>query len=190
LELNLEKKTLCLGGGVCYLLLEVLDTASFSNDVDSWRWLLSPDGCFSVISAYYSLSKELVVGSNLQVFEAKIFGDIWHSPVPSKVIAFSWQLLHDRVPTKDNIFLRGILPQGNDGLCVWCGSVREFASHLFLHCKMAFPSRVIFRSVRREPLELVEEVKVLSWKWSADRLKISPCLYYEWVWDPDICFNR
>jgi hypothetical protein len=90
-----------------------------------------------VKSAYESLAKELVVGPILPVLEAKIFKDIWCSPAPSKLIVFSWQLLHDRVPTKDNLILRVILPHGNDGLCVWCRSVRESSTHLFLHCKVA-----------------------------------------------------
>jgi hypothetical protein len=118
-------------------LLGVLESVRFSNNVDSWRWLLASDGCFSVKSAYESLSKDLVVGSNFPMFEAKIFKDIWCSPAPSKVIVFSWQILHDRVPTKDNLILRGILPHDNDGFCVWCGNVPETSSHLFLHCKAA-----------------------------------------------------
>ncbi|CAJ2653146.1 unnamed protein product [Trifolium pratense] len=32
--------------------------------------------------------------------------------------------------------------------------------------------------------EVAEDIKVLTWKWSAHKLKIAPCLYYEWTWDP------
>jgi hypothetical protein len=46
----------------------------------------------------------------------------------------------------------------------------------------------IFNDIRTDPLDLVEEVKVLSWKWSTVRLKITPCLFYEWSWDPGACF--
>ncbi|RHN76018.1 hypothetical protein MtrunA17_Chr2g0327491 [Medicago truncatula] len=38
--------------------------------------------------------------------------------------------------------------------------------------------------------ELVEEIKVLSWRWSLTRLKIPPCLFYEWVWNPKDCLSR
>jgi hypothetical protein len=48
---------------------------------------------------------------------------------------------------------------------------------------------VIFNNSAKVAAECVEEIKVRSWKWSAEKLKITPCLYYEWVWDPDICFN-
>jgi hypothetical protein len=37
---------------------------------------------------------------------------------------------------------------------------------------------------------IIEEVKVISWKWSAIRLKILPCLFYEWCWDPGNFFIR
>jgi hypothetical protein len=225
-------------------LLVSLEVFSLSSDEDSWCWRLDPDGCFSVKTAYESLAKEIVAGPNLPLFEAKIFGDIWDSPAPSKVILFSWQLLHDRVPTKDNFLLRGILPDVSSGFCVWCGDIRESSNHLFLHCKTAFivwyeifkwlgvvivmPPNLfhlfdvlsvaakskkakkgfrlvwhsviwsiwlarnnhIFNNVTTNPLELVEAIKVLSWRWSAERLKIHPCLYYEWVWDPGICFAR
>jgi hypothetical protein len=48
----------------------------------------------------------------------------------------------------------------------------------------------IFNNVKKEPMEIVEDIKVVSWRWSADRLKIPPCLYYEWVWDPGDCCLR
>jgi hypothetical protein len=48
----------------------------------------------------------------------------------------------------------------------------------------------IFNGVKKDYSELVEVIKVLSWKWSSERLKISPCLYYEWSWDPGDCFLR
>jgi hypothetical protein len=35
----------------------------------------------------------------------------------------------------------------------------------------------IFKGVVKDLLEIVEEIKVLSWRWSAKRLKISTCLY-------------
>jgi hypothetical protein len=37
----------------------------------------------------------------------------------------------------------------------------------------------IFNKVKKELMEIVEDIKVMSWRWSADRLKIPPCLYYE-----------
>jgi hypothetical protein len=48
----------------------------------------------------------------------------------------------------------------------------------------------IFNNIVKDPLEVVEEVKVLSCKWSGERLKISPSLFYKWCWDSGLCFSR
>jgi hypothetical protein len=40
---------------------------------------------------------------------------------------------------------------------------------------------VIFSNKVTTVEECVEGIKVLSWKWSAQKLKIASCLYYEWV---------
>ncbi|MCH93818.1 putative non-LTR retroelement reverse transcriptase, partial [Trifolium medium] len=92
-------------------LLALLENAIFSNKDDKWQWVIDPDGCFLVKSAYESLSKNIVIGPSLPTFEIGIFKSTWDSPAPSKVIAFSWQLLYDRVPTKDNLLLRGIFTE-------------------------------------------------------------------------------
>ncbi|PNX59353.1 F-box family protein, partial [Trifolium pratense] len=54
-----------------------------------------------------------------------------------KVMAFSWQLLYDRVPMKENLRLRGILPLESSSNCVWCPDICGSSSLLFLHCKVA-----------------------------------------------------
>jgi hypothetical protein len=185
-----------------------------------------------------------VVGPIINNFDLKIFNNIWKSQAPSKVVIFSWQLLHDRVPTKENLLVRGVIQQGIGSNCVWCGNPCESSRHLFLHCKMALVvwyeickwlgvvivmppnlciifycmyeaasskkarkgfllvwhsalwciwrarNSFIFKNIGKEPLKIVEQVKVLYWKWSVDRLRIPPCLFYEWLWDPGDCFLR
>ena len=39
-------------------------------------------------------------------------------------------------------------------------------------------------------MELVEDIKVLSWRWCLTRLKILSCLFYEWSWNPRKCLAR
>jgi hypothetical protein len=38
--------------------------------------------------------------------------------------------------------------------------------------------------------ETVETIKRLSWQWFIGRMAITPCLFYEWRWNPGVCFNR
>jgi hypothetical protein len=46
-------------------------------------------------------------------------------------------------------------------------------------------NNVIFNGVVMEPKEIVEDIKVLSWRWSVNCLKITPFFYfYEWCCDP------
>jgi hypothetical protein len=116
-----------------YLLLGLLVNVSFSSEQDDWIWKLNPEDGFSVKSAYDSLM-ELGNSPNLSVWELKIFSNIWDSPAPSKVVAFSRQLLYDRLLTKDNLHSRGMLQQALDVNCVWCGQATESSKHLFLHC--------------------------------------------------------
>jgi hypothetical protein len=90
-----------------------------------------------VSSAYNYLAKEFqaLEGNDAEV--EVVFSQIWESPAPSKVIAFSWQLLYDRIPTRDNLDLRHILAPDAPRVCVGCVGNVETSSHLFLHCPSA-----------------------------------------------------
>jgi len=37
---------------------------------------------------------------------------------------------------------------------------------------------------------LVEEVKVLSWKWLLSMTHTPPCLFFKWCWNPILCLAR
>jgi hypothetical protein len=48
----------------------------------------------------------------------------------------------------------------------------------------------IFYNLTRDMDEVVEEVKVLSWRWGLTRLETPACLFYEWQWNPIECLRR
>lgn len=48
---------------------------------------------------------------------------------------------------------------------------------------------IIFKNGVLEVEDVVDDIKRLSWKWSLSRLKIQPCMYYEWLWDPRWCLG-
>ncbi|MCI27325.1 putative non-LTR retroelement reverse transcriptase, partial [Trifolium medium] len=41
-------------------LVVLLDNVVLSNEEDSWRWVLDPEGCFSVKSTFVMFSREIV----------------------------------------------------------------------------------------------------------------------------------
>ncbi|KAK2409313.1 hypothetical protein QL285_044747 [Trifolium repens] len=193
---------------------------------------------------YSHLAASFQSDAELEGEEVVVFDQIWDSPAPSKVIAFSWQLLYDRLPTASNLEYRGIISPDTCRDCVNCVGRVESSVHLFLHCPKALvvwyevfkwlgvvivmPNSIaslfrvmrgaannkksrqgllmvwhvtiwgiwkarnnsIFASGFSPPSEIIEAIKVLSWKWSLARLKVKSCLFYEWCWDPGDCFLR
>jgi hypothetical protein len=227
-----------------FRLREVLELVALNSEEDRWVWVPDLDGSFSVKSAYNLLVKELWTDNVLEGELAEVFDHLWESPTPSKVIAFSWQLLYDRTPTRFNLGVRGVILAEKPWECVGCVGNVETSNHLFLHypCAMkiwgeifnwlglqiiippSIPSlfevirgstrntkirkgflmiwhatlwaiwkarnSAIFSSSTYLPEQIVDDIKVLSWKWSLGRQKILPCLFYKWSWDPGDCLSR
>jgi hypothetical protein len=124
--------------GLVHILLDELEGQEVSASVDSWWWKLEEGGIFSVSSSYSLLVKLQMPLEPLENTKAMVFGSVWKSPAPSKVVVFSWQSLLDRIPTKDNLLKQRILPTESSVRCVFCDQVGETAAHLFLHCDMSF----------------------------------------------------
>ncbi|PNY15940.1 ribonuclease H [Trifolium pratense] len=109
----------------------------FSEDCDKWGWVYNDGGDFTVKSTYWSIINLFVPMEPLGLIESKTFASLWKGLAPSKVIAFAWQLLLDRIPARQNLIRRQItLPVGGQ-FCVWCGSAPESVMHLFIYCDFA-----------------------------------------------------
>ncbi|GKV36397.1 hypothetical protein SLEP1_g44538 [Rubroshorea leprosula] len=77
------------------------------------------------------------VGKGGEVNEAKTYQRIWNPSLPSKILAFNWQLLLDRIPTKVNLLRRGVIKDMTKAKCALCNEEEEKDStHLFLNCKI------------------------------------------------------
>lgn len=48
----------------------------------------------------------------------------------------------------------------------------------------------MFKEVNVEMDAIVEEAKVLAWKWVMYKLSIPVCQYFEWCWNPNWCLRR
>ncbi|GKV09903.1 hypothetical protein SLEP1_g21337 [Rubroshorea leprosula] len=115
------------------ILKEIQETTSTKGKTDVREWIHSNNGVYITRSAYKALTLELereLLGVTLQ--------KVWNALVPSKVSAFSWQLLQEKTPTKANLFKRGIIQNMEDCKCELCGHQLEETSHLFTQCKVAY----------------------------------------------------
>jgi hypothetical protein len=115
-------------------LRELLNPVVFSLEDDGWKWVPDVDGEFSVNFAYRLLVEELETKEVEDIALSNVLQQIWESPAPSKVIAFSWKLLYDRIPTRRNLELRGIPIPDVPWECLGCVGKVESSTHLFLHC--------------------------------------------------------
>jgi len=100
-------------------------------------WRLEDNGAFLVKSMYKKMEREMGEEEEPSGCERGVFRDIWKSPTPSKVVVFSWKLLHDRIPTRRNLALRNVLPPEVLMSRVLCEGSEESSIHLFLNCRVA-----------------------------------------------------
>jgi hypothetical protein len=116
-------------------LLNLLAVARMSNMDD--RWICNPgsEDVFSVKSAYVFLDSLCYLRPPLSSLESFVFKFIWKCGAPSKVSALSWQVALDRVPTRFNLWRRGVIRVEDSG-CPLCNDAMETTSHLFLHCRV------------------------------------------------------
>lgn len=104
---------------------------------DVWWWRLEESGAFTVRSMYKKLEGTRLEERSALEEQGTVFSSIWKSPAPSKVVAFSWKLLHDRIPSKVNLAYRHVLPVEASLNCVLCEGMVESVHHLFIHCTFA-----------------------------------------------------
>jgi hypothetical protein len=103
---------------------------------DKWLWKENSEEGFSVKVCYNLLYRGLREQVLLNPCAVCAFSNLWKCGAPSKVCVFSWKLLLDRIPTKVNLWKRGVIEFQHIN-CVLCGSVLESSVHLLLHCDIS-----------------------------------------------------
>jgi len=117
--------------GECRILLHNFSLQH--NFIDRWQWRLDPSGGYSVRGLY-----QLLTTQEMHISDAT--SDlIWHKQVPLKVSIFSWRLLQNRLPSKDNLVARDIISHDSQLCMIVCGGFENrdcstFGSFLPLLC--------------------------------------------------------
>ncbi|GAU28487.1 hypothetical protein TSUD_294900 [Trifolium subterraneum] len=93
----------------CRVLLS--DVVLQDDATNYWMWRPDPGDGYSVRGAY-----DLLTSTGGQT-EAASTNLIWHKQVPLKVSVVAWWFLRNRLPTKDNLVRRHIIPKVL--ICVW-----------------------------------------------------------------------
>lgn len=120
-------------------LLSILESANISLEKgDEWGWSLDTFGIYSTNSAYKHLEKQDLELQNQPLTDLEVYKLLWKSKIPSKVLAFTWQLFKGRLPTKMNLLRRGVLLALEEQRCVFCNRSAENEDHLFVSCDFSF----------------------------------------------------
>ena len=117
--------------------LTSLNGILLGEEEDRWWWLPEENGVFSVKSLYRVLEEVVLEDDRLSVEEEGVFVKLWKSLASSKVVAFSWMAIIDRIPTRANLAFRHVLALVEPCRCILCGHGEETTSHVFLHCDVA-----------------------------------------------------
>lgn len=72
----------------------------------------------------------------------------------------------------------------------WCGGERNKRIRKSLRVIWKARNDNSFNNRNFVVDEMVEDVKVLTWRWSSDRISMPPCMFYEWCWNPRECLTR
>lgn len=107
--------------------MDCLVGLSLNQNMDTWKWALGCSDDYQVAATRQYID-EVRLGEGCSVFE-------WNNLIPIKVNIFSWKLSLKRLPTKDNLLVRGIASQ--DPNCVNCCNGLETINHVFFTCNMA-----------------------------------------------------
>ncbi|GAU41540.1 hypothetical protein TSUD_140710 [Trifolium subterraneum] len=97
-----------------------------------WIWRHDIGGGYSVRGAYSLLTTLDAVTT------AGVSDLIWHKQVPLKVSVLAWWMHHNRLPSKDNLVERNIIPSKAHFCVSGCGEP-EPVNHLFLSCHAFAP---------------------------------------------------
>lgn len=103
---------------------------------DSWKWVYSSNGDYSVKTGYIEAKKLLArdapdAPSSSSSVPVGVWKMIWNLKVPNKVKHFLWRACSNSLPTKEQLWKRKCSPSQ---VCPCCSSCDETKEHMLLLC--------------------------------------------------------
>ncbi|KAH1217474.1 putative ribonuclease H protein [Glycine max] len=130
-------------------LLAEIDSAHLNqSNRDILWWKPDPNGLFSTRTAYKVLQE-----THHSISQDNVLNTMWKLKIPPKVSAFSWRLLKNRLPSRDNLRKRQVTMPSYS--CPLCDHEEESVDHLMFKCVMT-------RNLWWEPLSWVNRVGPFS----------------------------
>jgi hypothetical protein len=112
------------------MLTDLQSSSLIPNNSDEWKWKFESNGLLNLpIHILFLLTPPL--------FDVP-FNLIWKAHAPTKVIGCLWKILHNGLPTRDNLKRRGMLNAESSILCALCKQEDESINHLFFSCNVAY----------------------------------------------------
>ncbi|GAU33935.1 hypothetical protein TSUD_357340 [Trifolium subterraneum] len=90
-------------------LMRTLNSIQITNANDNWFWKHDANGIFFVKSAYSVVELASRVDVVMPEVSSLILAKVGKSWAPSKVIVFLWQLLQNRISSRQNLFWRKVV---------------------------------------------------------------------------------
>lgn len=102
------------------------------NILDRFVWMGDIKGVFSIkyCVEHFTDKKPSSMPSDIVIS----INHLWNVNVPHNFLIFGWSFLLNRIPTKDQLFNRGILSEARDLCCVYYSTKLVTLSHLFRCC--------------------------------------------------------
>ena len=93
---------------------------SISMPLDRLVWATTPNGKFTVKSAYWlamDMHNAKQEGTSEASGQQQLWKSVWGAVVPNKIKSFVWRACQNILPTKSNLYCRQVI---NFGVCELC----------------------------------------------------------------------
>ena len=133
-------------------LLNMLPS-SISSEADKWNWMMNGKAIFSVAQIRKCIDQKCLQHEDRS--------NTWNKWVPKKVNIFVWRLMRNGIPTKVNLFGRGV--DVNSYRCNLCKHGIDDISHLFVNCELAKELMVKINNWLQLSIPEMEVINMIDW---------------------------